>query len=492
MTTNLIWISAVDHRISAAIVFFILMLLLNTGKRRSLFVLRAAAVLASMCLCSWLLRSLSDEWLGSLHLRALCYSAQTMALHLLFVWGCFFCYKTNPAEAWYNGLLGLTIFKIAWNVFKAGASLLLINDMNAPWGQYSILGSLVSYIVYLAVCLVFWLQYKKLVHEPPYHAPVRMMATLTAVFVSLQMVLDYCGHVFTAEKNALFLYYLCALLYTVLNYATLLMIAELDSFRHENRTMHDFISNKMRYYEMSHDGIVALQTKCHDLKHQILAIRSEAGKARFNDYLDELENSINEYSTVVECGHPTIDIVLTEKNILCYSNQVKFSYMVDGFPHRTGDLLPVWQRAGQRPGSRRQNRGSGAPADYPEERIPGRHGGPAGGKHLRGRHESDGGRSSPDDKNRLRPRLRAAVHTAYRRKTRRHHDPAYGGRRVQNDGGHAAPEGLRAGLPAFPRERQRSGRKSARISDCGPCVGLYKRQRSGRKNARPTAYPQPA
>ncbi len=330
MTTNLIWISAVDHRISAAIVFFILMLLLNTGKRRSLFVLRAAAVLASMCLCSWLLRSLSDEWLGSLHLRALCYSAQTMALHLLFVWGCFFCYKTNPAEAWYNGLLGLTIFKIAWNVFKAGASLLLINDMNAPWGQYSILGSLVSYIVYLAVCLVFWLQYKKLVHEPPYHAPVRMMATLTAVFVSLQMVLDYCGHVFTAEKNALFLYYLCALLYTVLNYATLLMIAELDSFRHENRTMHDFISNKMRYYEMSHDGIVALQTKCHDLKHQIHAIRSEAGKARFNDYLDELENSINEYSTVVECGHPTIDIVLTEKNILCYSNQVKFSYMVDG------------------------------------------------------------------------------------------------------------------------------------------------------------------
>ena len=330
MTTNFIWISAVDHRISAAIVLFILMLLLNTGKRRSLFVLRAAAVLASMCLCSWLLRSLSDEWLGSLQLRALCFSAQTMVLHLLFVWSCFFCYKTNPAEAWYNGLLGLTIYKIAWNVFKAGASLLLINDMNAPWGQYSILGSLVSYIVYLAVCLVFWLQYKKLVHEPPYHAPVRMMATLTAVFVSLQMVLDYCGHVLTAEKNALFLYYLCALLYTVLNYATLLMIAELDSFRHENRTMHDFISNKMRYYEMSHDGIVALQTKCHDLKHQIHAIRSEVGKARFNDYLNELENSINEYSTVVECGHPTIDIVLTEKNILCYSNQVQFSYMVDG------------------------------------------------------------------------------------------------------------------------------------------------------------------
>ena len=108
------------------------------------------------------------------------------------------------------------------------------------------------------------------------------------------------------------------------------MIAAIDSFRHENRTMHDFISNKMRYYEMSHDGIVALQTKCHDLKHQIAAIRSEAGKAKFDKYLNELEDSINEYSTVIECGNQTVDIVLTEKNILCYSNQVKFSYMIDG------------------------------------------------------------------------------------------------------------------------------------------------------------------
>ena len=172
--------------------------------------------------------------------------------------------------------------------------------------------------------------YKKLVIEPPYHAPVRLMIQLTAVFVPLQMVLEFCGHLFTAEKNAQFLYYLCALLYTLLNYAALLMIAELDSFRHENRTMHDFISNKMRYYEMSREGIVSLQTKCHDLKHQIHAIRSEAGKAKFDEYLNELEDSINEYSTVIESGNPTVDIVLTEKNILCCSAGVKFSYMIDG------------------------------------------------------------------------------------------------------------------------------------------------------------------
>ncbi len=147
MISNQLWVGAVDHRISAAIVFFILVMLLNTGSRRRLFPLRAAAALVTMCAVSWTLRLLSDNQFQDVRLQGLCYSAQIMALHLLFVGGCFFCFHTNHAEAWYNGLLGLTIFKIAWNTFKTGSSLLLINNMEAPWGQYSIAGSLGSYMV---------------------------------------------------------------------------------------------------------------------------------------------------------------------------------------------------------------------------------------------------------------------------------------------------------------------------------------------------------
>ena len=63
MIHNFAWIGTVDHRISAAVVFFVLMLLLNKGEKRPLFPLRALGVLAAMCLASWLTRSLSDEWL---------------------------------------------------------------------------------------------------------------------------------------------------------------------------------------------------------------------------------------------------------------------------------------------------------------------------------------------------------------------------------------------------------------------------------------------
>ena len=78
MISNQLWVWAVDHRISAAIVLFVLMLVLNTGKRRSRFFLRAGVSMVVMCLCSWLLRTLSDEWIRNVYLQAMCYSVQIM------------------------------------------------------------------------------------------------------------------------------------------------------------------------------------------------------------------------------------------------------------------------------------------------------------------------------------------------------------------------------------------------------------------------------
>ena len=330
MITDLTWISKVDHRVSAGVVFFVLLLLLNHAPKRQLFWLRAFGIFLLMCVSSWLARFAADEYFAEIHLQSLAYSIRLLMLHLLFLLGCVFCYRAVLVEAIYNGVLALTIFEIAWNGFKTVSSLLLVEQINTPWSVFSITGSLVSYLAYMAVCFIGSALYKKTVKEPPYHAPGKMMILLSCIFTLFLMVLEYCGQVFTGSSSALFLYYLCALLYSSLNYFILLMLAMLDSFRHENRTMHDFISNKMRYYEMSHEGIVTLQTKCHDLKHQIAAIRSESGKAGFEEHLSELEDSINEYSTVIECGNKTVDIVLTEKNILCLPHKVKFSYMIDG------------------------------------------------------------------------------------------------------------------------------------------------------------------
>jgi sensor histidine kinase regulating citrate/malate metabolism len=95
-------------------------------------------------------------------------------------------------------------------------------------------------------------------------------------------------------------------------------------------TIKTILEEERRQYFFEKSMIEMVNIKCHDLKHQIAAIRSKTEQENFHKYLDRLQDSIIEYGSVVECGNETINVVLTEKNILCSTCGVKFSYIIDG------------------------------------------------------------------------------------------------------------------------------------------------------------------
>lgn len=331
MTTDRWFIQNIDHRISTALIFFLLLLLIGNKKKRPLFPLRALVSLVSMCAASWCIRTLVDVHIVGVIWQGVGHSVHLLVMSLMYMGAYYFCYEANPAVLIYTDLLALTIFKLAWNTFKVfAAGGKLIEVASQPWSSYSIMGSLVSYVVYTLVCLLTCYLHLRIVKKLPSDADARPMLVSYGAFLLCQMVLEYCGRVFTADNSALFLYYLCALLYTLITYVVILTISQLNYYRRDNEDMHNFIRNKMQYYQMSHEGITSLQIKCHDLKHQIAAIRTKTEQENFHKYLDRLEDSIIEYGTVVECGNETINVVLTEKNILCSTCGVKFSYIIDG------------------------------------------------------------------------------------------------------------------------------------------------------------------
>lgn len=330
MITDIWYVQVVDHRISTALIFFLLLLLIGSSKRRALFPLRVLVSLATMCLVSWALRTVVDVYLTGTVLQGLGHSVHLLAMSLLYMAAYAACYEATPVEIIYVDLLALTIFKLAWNSFKTFAAAAVRFDGPRLWTTYSLMGSLVSYLTYGLVCLVTTYIHKRIVKKMPDEADIWPMLISYGAFLFCQIVLEFCGRVFTADTSALFLYYLCALLYTLTTYVVLLVISQLAFYRRDNEAMHNFIRNKMQYYQMSRDGIVSLQIKCHDLKHQIAAIRSRAAWESLDEHIQQLEDTIIEYGTVVECGHEAINVVLTEKNILCSTCDVKFSYIIDG------------------------------------------------------------------------------------------------------------------------------------------------------------------
>ena len=329
MTTDFWYIQMIDHRISIALILFLLLMLMGNMRKKEKFELRAVLSLATFLVVSWGVRTLVDTQLEGSIAQGIGYGIYTLIMGLLFM-ACYdWCYETKKGELLYLDLMALTIFKLAWNIFKAASYASSLLGISSMWTRYSVVGSLVSYVVYVLTCVVCCYFMRETILQAT-DMPLKPIVRIAFVFYACQVSLEFCGTVYTATNQGFFLYYFCALLYTATNLSVLALVSQRDRAQRDKESMQSFMENKIHYYQVSRDGITSLQVKCHDLKHQIKAIRSQIGKENFEKYLDRLQDSIDEYGTVVDCGNETINVVLTEKNIICLSNGVKFSYIIDG------------------------------------------------------------------------------------------------------------------------------------------------------------------
>lgn len=82
-------------------------------------------------------------------------------------------------------------------------------------------------------------------------------------------------------------------------------------------------------YQISKENIAVINQKVHDLKHQIRALK-DASKEELDQYLDEVENSVQIYESIVQTGNEVLDTILTEKSLYCQSRGIQVSCVADG------------------------------------------------------------------------------------------------------------------------------------------------------------------
>lgn len=82
-------------------------------------------------------------------------------------------------------------------------------------------------------------------------------------------------------------------------------------------------------HRLSKENIEAINVKCHDLKHQIAALRGMTDEERREAQLREIEKQVMIYDSFVKTGNGPLDIVLTEKSLLCERYGIRLSCLVD-------------------------------------------------------------------------------------------------------------------------------------------------------------------
>lgn len=118
-------------------------------------------------------------------------------------------------------------------------------------------------------------------------------------------------------------FFICVLILWV-QYA----ICTIHNLNREKDIVEQLLYERKRQYELSRENIEIINRKCHDLKHQIRALKQVDSSQR-NDYIEELEQNIDIYDAVVETGNEVVNTILSEKILNCEGRHIRLSCIVD-------------------------------------------------------------------------------------------------------------------------------------------------------------------
>ena len=80
-------------------------------------------------------------------------------------------------------------------------------------------------------------------------------------------------------------------------------------------------------YKSSKENVDIINLKCHDLKHQLTEY-AKNGKLD-SELLGELENVINIYDSTIKTGNEALDLILSEKSLICQKKDIKLTCLAD-------------------------------------------------------------------------------------------------------------------------------------------------------------------
>lgn len=103
-----------------------------------------------------------------------------------------------------------------------------------------------------------------------------------------------------------------------------------SAIRQELSMLNHLRLQQKNQYDLAKENISLINRKCHDLKHQIKAMRILFNDEGREKYLQEVEQSVRIYEVLVKTGNEVLDTVLTEKSLYCEANGIQANCVADG------------------------------------------------------------------------------------------------------------------------------------------------------------------
>ena len=91
-------------------------------------------------------------------------------------------------------------------------------------------------------------------------------------------------------------------------------------------TMH-LLKQAEDQYKDSKENVDIINVKCHDLKHQLMEYAKNGQMD--SKLVKELENVINIYDSTIKTGNEALDLILSEKSLICQKKSINLTCLAD-------------------------------------------------------------------------------------------------------------------------------------------------------------------
>lgn len=251
-----------------------------------------------------------------------------------------FCYHEPIRHLAFCGVIAYTAQHVAYETYNFFVTATGISTYGSMYGQLEGESqfnpfALAAYFSIYAV--IYWAFWAVVTHRIRAQEELNIGGNISRLFLSSIIILvdivlnAIIVYSFTGELNLsiLIAVYVQSVLCCVLAVGIQLTMLDRQAAVREGERIQTLWELDRKQYEYFRENVDLINIKCHDLKHQIRALRTGDGEVD-KESLREIETAISVYNCKVETGNQVLDTILAEKSLLCEYEHIRLVCMVDG------------------------------------------------------------------------------------------------------------------------------------------------------------------
>lgn len=109
----------------------------------------------------------------------------------------------------------------------------------------------------------------------------------------------------------------------------------------ELETIQTILDSQYVQYKQAQRAVDLINYRYHDLKNHIIALRENVDTPKRREYLDKLEQEIQDYEALNKTGNQVLDTLLTSKSLHCRQHKIDMTSVIDGKLFDSMDVMDI-------------------------------------------------------------------------------------------------------------------------------------------------------